>query len=359
MTRPACVVIDPAAARHNLARVRSLAPGARVMAVIKADGYGHGCVRMARAFADADAYGVACMEEALALRVAGFRHPVVLLEGAFAAAELPVVRAHALDIVVHDAGQVEMLEQAPPGEPVRVWLKIDTGMHRLGFEPGAIAAVSARLRASAAVRGPLRLMTQLACAYTPGDPTVVSQIAQFDAAAAGLQAEHSIANSAGVVAWPGSHRDWVRPGLMLYGVSPVDDRSAAELELRPVMTLRSALIAVRRIAAGEGVGYGLTWRSPGPMPVGIVAMGYGDGYPRHAESGTPALVNGVRVQLIGKSSMDMLCVDLRNCPDARVGDPVVLWGEGLPVEEIARHAGTVPYQLTCSVRMRARYSEDG
>jgi alanine racemase len=201
-------------------------------------------------------------------------------------------------------------------------------------------------------------MTHLACAQDPGDPLNAHQIDAFDRAARGIDAEHSIANSAAVAALPAAHRHWVRPGLMLYGVSPVEHADGGALGLRPVMTLRSELISVKRIEAGASVGYGATWRSPEPMSIGVVAMGYGDGYPRHAQSGTPALVNGVRAQLIGRPSMDMLCLDLRGVPDARVGDPVVLWGRGLAVEEIARHAGTVGYQLLCCMRMRARYVDD-
>lgn len=358
MSRPACVVINPAAARHNLARVRELAPRARVVAVIKADAYGHGLERMAAALAGADAFGVACLEEALALREAGIAAPIVLLEGAFAAAELVHIRALGLDTVVHHDAQVRMLERAGGGAPVRVWIKVDTGMHRLGFQPAQVTGIAARLTAAPAVAPPLRLMTQLACAADPGSASVGRQIAAFDRAAAGLAAEHSIANSAAVVTWPQAHRDWVRPGLMLYGASPVDGRPAAALGLAPVMTVRSALIAVQQVGAGEGIGYGAAWRCPEPMPVGVVAMGYGDGYPRHAASGTPMLVNGRRAALVGKPSMDMLCVDLRACPQARIGDPVVLWGEGLPVDEVAAHAGTVAYQLLCSVRMRARYVTD-
>ncbi|MGE0384726.1 MAG: alanine racemase [Gammaproteobacteria bacterium] len=359
MTRPACVVIDPCAARHNLARVRAYAPAARVMAVVKADGYGHGLVRMARAFADADALGVACAEEALALRQAGVDAPVVLLEGAFDADELAAIRGRGIAVVVHHEGQVEMLEHAPTGPPLKVWVKLDTGMHRLGFEPRLAGALHARLSACANVAPRLGFMTHLACSHAPADHSVDRQIEAFQAATRGLDVERSIANSGAVIAWPGAHCDWVRPGLMLYGASPLDDRTGADFDLRPVMTLRSELIAVRWIDAGETVGYGGTWRSPERMPIGVIAMGYGDGFPRHAQSGTPALVDGARAQLIGRPSMDMLCVDLRACPRAQVGAPVVLWGRGLPVEEIARHAQTVPYQLMCSVKMRARFVEDG
>lgn len=359
MTRPARVVIDLDAARANLRHVRRLAPKSRVMAVVKADAYGHGLTRMARAFGDADAFGVACIEEAVALREAGIRKRIVLLEGVFGADELRNVRAHRLDTVVHTVTQIELLEHAPPGASLPVWLKIDSGMHRLGLAPEQAAAMWRRLDACPAVEKPLYLMTHLASAQQRGDPSIERQLQCFEAAIAGISGERTIANSAAIIGAPQTHAEWIRPGLMLYGVSPFDDSVAVQEGLQPVMTLRSALIAVNYICAGEKVGYGGTWTCPEDMPIGVVAMGYGDGYPRHAESGTPMLVNGRRAALIGRPSMDMLIVDLRNAPEAKVGDPVVLWGDGLPVEEIARHAGTIPYQLLCSVKMRARFEVEG
>lgn len=361
--RPARVVIDLDAARANLRRVRVLAPKSKVMAVIKADAYGHGLTRMARAFAGADAFGVACFEEAVQLREAGIRHRIVLLEGVFDAAELSGVRTHRLDIVVHSLAQLEMLERAAPGAPIPVWLKIDTGMHRLGLPLKQVPGAWQRLQVCGAVAQPLTLMTHLASAQQRGDHSVPRQLRNFESATAALSGERSIANSAAVMSLPAMHADWVRPGLMLYGVSPFENGAAADVELQPVMTLRSALIAVNHVRAGEAVGYGGTWTCTEDMPVGMVAMGYGDGYPRHAESGTPMLVNGKRAALIGRPSMDMLSVDLRNVPQAKIGDPVVLWGAGdgsvLPVEEVARHASTIPYQLLCSVKMRARFEVEG
>lgn len=359
MTRPARVVIDLNAARANLRHVRRLAPHSRVMAVIKADAYGHGLTRMARAFGEADAFGVACIEEAIALREAGIRKRIVLLEGVFGGDELRSVRLHRLDTVVHTITQVELLERAAAGAPVQVWLKVDTGMHRLGLAAEAVPDAWRRLNACDAVDKPVRLMTHLASAQQRGDASVNRQLDCFEHAVGGLAGERTIANSAAVISAPQTHAEWIRPGLMLYGVSPFDDSVAVQEGLQPVMTVRSALIAVNRIRAGDRVGYGGTWTCPEDMPIGVVAMGYGDGYPRHAESGTPMLVNGHRTALIGRPSMDMLIVDLRNAPSARVGDPVVLWGEGLPVEEVARYARTIPYQLLCSVKMRARFEVEG
>lgn len=357
MTRPACVVIDRQAARANLARVRALLPRQKIMAIIKADAYGHGLTRMAEAFSEANAFGVACLEEAQALREAGINHPIVLLEGPFSSDELAEIQKLKLETVIHHEEQVRMIEHLSGGSPIRVWIKLDTGMHRLGFPPELIEGVWRRLIACACVEEPMRLMTHLARAHERNHSSVATQLKRFNEATHGMVAERSIANSAAILAWPETWADWVRPGLMLYGVSPFDDSVAADEGLRPVMTLRSELIAIQGVRAGETVGYGKTWQCPEDMPVGVVAMGYGDGYPRHAESGTPVLVNGKRTVLIGRPSMGMLTIDLRGHPEAKIGDPVVLWGEGLPVEEVARWADTIPYELLCGVRVQARYLE--
>ena len=352
MTRPARVTINPQAARHNLTCVRRCAPGARVLAVIKADGYGNGICRMARIFDDADAFAVASIDEAVTLREAGVRKPVVLLEGPFEAVELALINELDLEVVVHTAEQIEMLRAAPP--PRALWLKFDTGMHRLGFAPEALASVLAAARAFGA---PLRFMTHFANTHRRDDPSVVRQIERFEDLLAGIEGERSLANSGAVLAYPRAHAEWVRPGLMLYGVSPFDDECGSALGLEPVMTLRSRLIAVRQVRAGEAVGYGGAFVCPEDMPVGVVAYGYGDGYPRHGRTGTPILVRGVRTQIIGNCSMDMMTVDLRPVADARFGDAVTLWGADLPIEEVARASDTIPYELLCRVRMRAHYEE--
>lgn len=354
MTRATRAVIDLRALRHNLERARQAAPGARLMAVVKSNGYGHGLVRAARAFSAADALAVTCLDEALELREAGVDAPIVLLEGFTAPGDLRLVRAHALDCVIHHETQLEMLEAAPAGAPVRVWLKVDTGMHRLGFRPERVPLVLQRLRDCAQVHADVRFITHLANADDRDDTRTPRQVERLVAAAEGFTGEVSIANSAGVLGWPQAHADWVRPGIMLYGVSPFLDSVAPDHDLRPAMGLHSTLIAVNRFRQGEAIGYGGTWTCPEDMPVGVVAIGYGDGYPRHAPSGTPVLVNGRRVPLVGRVSMDMLCVDLRSQPRAAVGDPVLLWGEGLPVEEVARQAGTIGYELLCGVAARVK-----
>ncbi len=322
-------------------------------AAVKAEGYGHGLVRVARTL-DADAFAVACLEEALILREAGVAQPILLLEGVFEAAELPPCARHGLEIAVHHPEQARMLEHARLERPVRVWLKIDTGMHRLGLAPETVPAVWRRLRDCPAVRPDIRLMSHLAradernCDYTP------RQLRTFEAATGGLPGERSLANSAGILGWPDTHFDWVRPGIMLYGASPFVDSLAPDEDLRPVMTFHTRLISIKRLRQGEPVGYGGTWICPEEMDVGVAAVGYGDGYPRHARSGTPVLVNGREATLIGRVSMDMITLDLRRHSEARIGDPVVLWGEGLPVERIAQAAGTISYTLLCGVTARVR-----
>ena len=359
MTRPARVVIDQAALRHNLAQVRALAPRSKVMAIVKADAYGHGITRVAMALRSADAFGVACLEEARELREAGITQPLVLLEGPYSAAEMDEISALKLDIVVHDQSQLSILEKTRVSRPVAVWLKIDSGMHRLGFLPENVGPVWKRLNKCSSVADNIRLMTHLANANQRNDEMTGTQLDCFRSVTADFPGEKSIANSGGVIAYPESHADWVRPGLMLYGASPMNDSTSREENLLPVMTLETKIIAVKILRANDPVGYGATWRCPEDMPVGVVAAGYGDGYPRHAPSGTPVLVNGRRASLIGRASMDMLTVDLRNQPEARVGDPVILWGAGLPVEEIAAHAGTIPYELLCGVHKRLQFIEHG
>ena len=347
--RPAAATIDLGALRHNLARVRELAPDSRVVAVVKANGYGHGAARLLPALGGADMLGVACIEEALALREAGAAQPILLMEGVFEAVELALCARLDFQIAVHEPGQVAMLERAALDRPLTAWLKIDTGMTRLGFRPEAAEAAWARLRQCGAV-GEIRLMTHFANADMPDDSHTPTQLARF--AGLRLAGERSLANSAAVLAWPEARADWVRPGIMLYGVSPLLDRTGTDEGLRPVMTLATRLIAVKAVRAHETVGYAATWTAPADGRIGIAAMGYGDGYPRHAPSGTPALVRGRTVPLVGRVSMDILALDLTQLPEAAVGDEVTLWGQCLAVEGIAGLAGTIAYELLCGITSR-------
>lgn len=356
MSRATGAVIDLAALRHNLTRVRELAPRSRVMAVVKANAYGHGIAAAAQALSAADAYAVASLDEALAIRRAGLAHPIVLLEGVFGAAELEAAAQAGCEFVVHDAYQLKLIEASPLRSALSVWLKVDSGMNRLGFPLEAAGDAWKRLKAAPAVRLPLRLMTHLACADETSNPRTLRQLEAFTAATAGMEAERSIANSAGILAWPQSHADWVRPGSMLYGASPFANRCGADDGLKPAMTMGTALIAVKTLKKGEAVGYGGAFVAPTAMSLGIAAIGYGDGYPRHAPNGTPVLVRDVRVPLVGRVAMDMLAVDLSAVPGAAVGDPVTAWGPGLPVEEIARAAGTIPLELLCGVTQRVKFS---
>ncbi len=358
MTRPARALIDVAALRHNLSRARALAPTSRVLAIVKANGYGHGLARVGRSLQGADGFGVACLEEALALREASIQKRILLLGGVFDPAELLLVDQHRLDVVVHDEIQMEFLERARLRHPISAWLKVDTGMHRLGVHPASVPRLWQRLVACANVARPIRVLSHLASADDRQEEQTLSQLSCLLACADGLAAEMSIANSAAILTRPECHRDWVRPGIMLYGISPFADSQGTDYDLRPAMTLMTQLIAVKHVAQGETIGYGGTWRCPQAMPVGVAAIGYGDGYPRHAHSGTAVLVNGERVSLIGRVSMDLITLDLRGQPHARPGDPVVLWGRGLPIEELARGAGTIAYELVCRVASRVKFTEE-
>lgn len=353
MTRPVRARIDRQALQHNFSLAREAAGASRIMAVIKADAYGHGLVPVARVLAAADGFAVASLEEALALRRAGIKAPVLLLAGLFEAAELEPVLAHRLALVVHAEHQLRWLEEADPAGALDVWLKLDTGMHRLGVDPARVAEVRRRLLALPAVRrGALTLMSHLACADDPGDAYTDRQLDRFDTATAGWPGPRSLANSAALLTRPDTHFDWVRPGIMLYGGSPLLAGLPPPAALRPVMTFETRLIQVAQRRKGECLGYGASWTCPEDMPVGVAAAGYGDGFPRHAPSGTPVLVNGRRAALAGRVSMDTICIDLRGVAGAAVGDRVVLWGEGLPADEIAAHAGTIAYELFCGITPR-------
>ncbi|MDP1697850.1 MAG: alanine racemase [Xanthomonadaceae bacterium] len=357
MSRPTCAHIDLDALRHNLAAVRLRAPASRVMAVVKADGYGHGLERVAKALAGADAFGVAALADAQRLRAAGLTQRIVLLSGFDEPADLPLLRQLAVDTVIHHPAQLAMLDALDAGTPIRCWLKLDTGMHRLGIPAADGALVAARLRAMPAVDPELVLMSHFSRSDEFGDAATAAQIACFESACQGISGARSLANSAAVLGWPAAHADWVRPGGALYGISVVDGRTGADFGLRSAMRLCTRLIAVNQVRAGEPVGYGARFVCPEDMAVGVAAIGYGDGYPRHVPSGTPVLVNGRRVPLIGRVSMDLMTLDLRSQPAARVGDPVQLWGAELPVEVIAAAAGTIGYELTCSITRRVQFIE--
>ena len=348
--------VDRAALRHNLQVVRSTAPKSRVLAVVKANAYGHGLVQVAQTLISADGFGVARLREAIALRESGIGQPIVLLEGVFSHAEFDAAARMNFELVVHSFEQIDALETWHASKPLSVWCKIDTGMNRLGFRVEDFAAAWSRLNACRNVQSKPRLMTHLADADEREDVRTSAQISRFNSLVSGLNVERSISNSAGTLAWPDSRVEWVRPGLMLYGISPFENSVASDLNLQPVMTLTTPLIAVREVKAGDQVGYGGTWQAPTDTRVGIAAIGYGDGYPRHVKAGTPVLVRGKRAKIVGRVSMDMIAIDLsllgENAASVMPGDTVVLWGRGLPAEEIATCADTIPYELVCGISQR-------
>ena len=351
MSRLIRAVIDAGALRHNVRTIRERARGARIMAVVKANAYGHGLVPTALALAEVDAFAVARLEEGLALRAQGVSQPIVLLEGVFTAEQLLEAARYGFDLVVHDALQIELLEEDPGPHRFVLWVKIDTGMNRLGLRPGEFPAAFERLRNLQPAPLEIRLLTHLARADEPG-PMTVAQVARFREVTQGLACAISIANSAGIFSELHLGCDWVRPGLALYGASPFAKRTGADLGLRPVMSLETSVIAVRQVPRGETVGYGGTWQAQRDSKVAIVAAGYGDGLARGLPNGTPVLIEGSRAPLCGRVSMDMIAVDVTELPGVQVGSSAVLWGRGLPVEEVARHAGTIPYELLCGVSQR-------
>ena len=365
MTEAAVAVIRPAALRNNLQRIRSATAGCRIMAVVKANAYGHGLVQIARLLGEVDALAVARVSEGVILREVGIRQRIVVLEGCSSAAEMDAAVRHKLDIVVHDAVHFILLAGVSEEGVLDVWLKVDTGMGRLGFAPADLADCRAQLLRTPAVRSSARIMTHLASADDPDNPMTMEQVRRFGEALGFFQGDVSIANSAGLLLWPQTLEssltldyrgdNWVRPGLALYGASPVVGKSAREMGLEPVMSFESRLISVKTIAAGSGVGYGSNWKARRDTVVGVAAVGYGDGYPRHLKSGTPVLVNGRRVALIGSVSMDLISIDLTDVPVANVGDRVVLWGGHLPIEEIAARADTIPYELMCGLSQRVEH----
>jgi alanine racemase len=353
MSRPIQAHIDLSALEHNLSVVRHHAPHARVMAVIKADAYGHGLLRAAKALSGADGFAMLELDAAVRLREAGYRHAVLLLEGFFSMEELAWLEQYHLSTVIHNREQLAMLSAYRPHgrRRLHIFLKINTGMNRLGLTPEQLPAALEALRTMHTV-GEITLMTHFARADECNREAIAGQLQRFKTIAEGRHMSCSLANSAAILRYPETHADWVRPGIMLYGGSPLVDRTAAELDLSPAMTVSSKIIAVQNLALGEGIGYGHAFRADRPMRVGIVAGGYADGYPRHAPTGTPVLVDGKRTRIVGRVSMDMLHVDLSGMYDVGVGSPVTLWGKGMPVDEVAQAAGTIGYELLCALAPR-------
>jgi len=352
MPRPIRATISAGALAHNLRVARTHAGRARIWAVIKANAYGHGLERAARALETADGFAVLDFAEAERLRRAGVSKPILMLEGVFGASDVPLLNAHALTPVIHHPRQLELLGALRSA--IDVYFKVNSGMNRLGFTAANLQAGYQALRAHPQVKS-ITLMTHFADA--DGATGVTAQLERFGSLTKSFAGPRSLANSAALFRFPQTHADWVRPGIMLYGCSPFADRSAEALGLKPAMTLTSEIIATQELARGEGVGYGLAYLAEHEMRIGVVACGYADGYPRQAPAGTPVLVNGRTTRIVGRVSMDMITVDLSGMPDAAVGAPVTLWGEGLSADEVAAVAGTLSYELLCALAPRVPVAE--
>lgn len=345
--------INHAALRHNLARVKTIVPHSRIWAVVKADAYGHGAAEVAQTLA-ADGFAVARLSEAKTLRRTETKRPILILGGVYSATALVEAATLNCELAIHNAEQAEMLLQADLAQPIKIWLKINTGMNRLGLNLNAVAYWLVKLASCKNVQGQPQLMTHLANADDLNDNSTNVQCQRLHSIVGASGCTTTIGNSAGILGWSATHSDWVRPGIMLYGISPFNGTTGKHYDLQPVMTLRAPLIAKYHCATGATVGYASSYVCSESMPIGVIGIGYGDGYPRHAPFGTPVLLNNQRVPLIGRVSMDMLTVDLRTLPNARLGMEAVLWGEDLPAEEIATAAGTIAYQLVTGVTGRVQ-----
>lgn len=354
--KAATAVIDLNALQFNNRELKNRAPKSKILTVVKANGYGHGLLEIAKNSTGSDAFGVARIEEALQLRAGGIVKPILLLEGFYSKNDLPILVTNNIQTVVHCEEQLVDLEQAELESPVVVWLKLDTGMHRLGVRSEQYHEFVERLHECDNVAKPLRYMSHFGCADELENPITQQQIDSFITHTNGCHGERSIAASSGILAWPSSHFEWVRPGIISYGVSPFCDKTSQELGFKSVMTLKSHLIAVRDVKQGESVGYGAIWTSERDTKVGVIAIGYGDGYPRTAPNGTPVWVNQRIVPTAGRVSMDMLTVDLGPDSQDRVGDEVILWGNELPVENVAQHIGTIAYELVTKLTSRVQMS---
>ncbi len=354
---PTRAFVDSGAIRHNLDQVRKIAPQSRILAVIKANAYGHGLVRVANALQDADALAVARVKEGIELRKAGVSSRIVILQGFLDRDELDAHHSFQLDPVVHGFHQLRLLATCTYLHKLRLWLKLDTGMNRLGFQQADWQAVLEWLSLHHNQWAELTWMTHLANADDVSDSTTMKQIKVFRDFTTHQTEALSIANSAGILGWKQSHSEWVRPGLMLYGISPFADRTGGDFGLRPAMTLQSRLVSIKQLQVGDAVGYGGDWVCTQPIRLGVVAIGYGDGYPRSAQPGSLVMINEITVPVVGRISMDMLTIDLTSCADVKEGDEVILWGEQLAVENLAKSSATIAYTLLCGITRRVGITE--
>ncbi len=350
--------IDHNALIHNVKTIKAMVPDSHIAAVVKANAYGHGLLTVADTLQPyVGAFAVARLDEALSLRERGISRDIILLEGFFEDSDINTISHHNFLTVIHDIEQVDAIERAEVAKPIRCWMKIDIGMHRLGASYDQISEMKYRLENCRNVKHPLGLISHLSVADTPSESEYnCEQIDRFIKVSRDFKGDLCLANSAGILKWPASHTKWVRPGIILYGISPFEDKVGSDFGLKPVMTLRSSLIAVRKVKKGAKVGYGAAWTAPVDTVIGIAAVGYGDGYPRTAPTGTPVWVNGRIAGSVGHVCMDMMFVDLGPQASDRVGSEVVLWGSEVPVEKVAKLCGTIPYELVCHIMPRVKVS---
>jgi len=356
MSNPAIAHIDLQALHYNLAQIKKLTPQAKILAMVKSNAYGHGAVPVAKSLENSiDAFGVIFVKEALALHGAGIKKTIVVLTGFFDSEELITISNLGFNTVIHNFEQLEILAKTKLIKPLQVWFKIDTGMHRLGFQPHEVLRAYKLLQDNPQVKKPLYLMTHFSDADEITHAKTLKQLACFTSVTKDLAGIKCLSNSSAILQWPEAHSEWVRPGITMYGVSPIANKTGADFGLKPVMTLTSRLIAVHQLNKGETVGYGSTWTCSEDMSVGIISIGYGDGYPRNTRPGTPILINGVRCNLIGRVAMDMTAVDLRPLPNAKVGDIATMWGNKLPIEEVAQGSDSIAYELFCRMTQRVHF----
>lgn len=350
--KPATAKISSLALKHNIQTIKQKAPNSKIIAVVKANAYGHGVVFVSSAVEEmVDCFGVARLEEALSLRSNGITKPILLLEGFFCAKDLPIIAVNNIQTVVHNVEQLQALQRAKLPHPIKVWLKIDTGMHRLGVALEQVDWFYQELKQSPNVYDDIGFVSHFSRADELESNYTALQLDRFLQSTKNKSGERTIAASGGILFWENSHLDWIRPGIIMYGISPINT-PASEYNLMPVMTLTSSLIAVKQHKKGQPVGYGGTWISERDTNIGVVAIGYGDGYPRDVPTGTPVYLNGRRVPIVGRVSMDMLTVDLGSDSQDQVGDEVILWGKALPIEEIAQISGMLSYELITKLTPR-------
>jgi len=358
MGRATHAKINLTALCNNYNYAKQCAAHSQVVAIIKADAYGHGAVPIAQALADtADALGVACIEEALVLREAGIKIPIVLLEGFFTADEIPLIAEQGFITAVHSAYQVDALLTATVKNTIDIWLKFDSGMHRLGFDEVGYQDAYTKLNACQHIHN-IMGMTHFACADELNNPYTNQQLEKFKQVNKNLPLLTSLANSPATLGWQATHTEWVRAGILLYGSSPLPASHPSHEHLQAVMTLSAPIIAIRDLAVGESIGYGRHFICKRPTRMAVVAIGYGDGYPRHAKNGTPVYLNGQTTQLIGRVSMDMITIDITDLETVNIGDRVELWGEHISVNTVAEYSDTIAYELLTCVTARATRQYD-